>query len=100
MSITVTTDVFCDGCGNWINGVYTHNRAAITRARSVALRNGWKVVTDSTHLKRDYCPDCAAALDLPPAERPTTEEPSPFGESIEVDVQDLKRYLEQRGKKP
>jgi hypothetical protein len=55
MSITISTDVFCDGedCLNWTQGV-TGRRAATWRARDAAKQSGW------VHRKgRDLCPACA-----------------------------------------
>lgn len=40
MSITITTDVFCDVCGKWIHGV-TGSRPDRRTARHRAKANGW-----------------------------------------------------------
>jgi hypothetical protein len=54
MSITVTTDVFCDGpdCLAWINGV-SSTRTQAAAARKEARRYGW-----SRRNGRDLCPEC------------------------------------------
>lgn len=40
MSITVTTDVFCDDCGHWIHGPSTY-KAEPMGARLWAKKAGW-----------------------------------------------------------
>lgn len=53
MSITVTTDVFCDGCMAWIDGV-TGPSVDRPGARARVKQHGW------THTKgKDYCPECS-----------------------------------------
>lgn len=55
MSITISTDVFCDGfedCSQWIEGT-TGPRSDAKAARKNAKRYGWKRVRG-----KDYCPDC------------------------------------------
>lgn len=54
MSITVTTDVLCDGigCSQWIHGV-TGPRTDARSARNNARRDGWSVTS-----RGDLCPDC------------------------------------------
>lgn len=58
MSITVTTDVFCDGCNNWTNGT-SGPRTDTKTARTNAHLEGWK---RSRANGNDYCPDCYARL--------------------------------------
>lgn len=83
MSITITTDVFCDGggegsgCVGWVTGT-TGPTAQAGKARQNARRSGWQC--DSTG---DWCPVC----------RPTPvvfapRAPLPPG-TTEVDVRDL-----------
>lgn len=62
MSVTVTTDVFCDGvepsgmlCQQWISGEVVGPRSDATGARKTAKRAGW---VRSTANGRDYCPTC------------------------------------------
>lgn len=59
MSISVTTDVFCDGngCSLWTHGVTNGSRTAAKHARREAKRAGWSITK-----RGDYCPACAAAL--------------------------------------
>lgn len=58
VSITVTTDVFCDGpdCADWVHGT-TGTRPNAAEARSNARRYGWKRIDG-----KDYCPDCAKGV--------------------------------------
>jgi hypothetical protein len=58
MSITVSTDVFCDGedCSLWIEGV-TGPRVNARDARATAKRCGWVIGRG-----RDLCPACAKRL--------------------------------------
>lgn len=53
MSFTITTDVFCDECGAWTNGVSegSPNRAS---AWTVAKARGWKKIKG-----KHTCPMCS-----------------------------------------
>lgn len=56
MSITITTDVFCDMCSEWIHGA-TGPKPFPKRSRALAFSAGWG------RLKRngrtlDLCPTC------------------------------------------
>lgn len=55
MSLTITTDVFCDkrGCGNWVDGI-TGPRTDAKAARAETRRHGWKITRAG-----DLCPHCA-----------------------------------------
>lgn len=54
MSYTIVTDVFCDGCPQWVHGDNTaSNRIQKRKADACARREGW-LVKDGSH----YCPDC------------------------------------------
>lgn len=57
MSIVITTDVFCDLCGNWIHGALGPTPNA-RGARRKAKANGW----DRRHVSGggviDICPGC------------------------------------------
>lgn len=54
MSLTISTDVFCDGpnCSQWVHGV-TGPRTDAVAARIQAKREGWAITR-----KTDLCPDC------------------------------------------
>ena len=56
MSVTISTDVFCDRCGNWTSGT-TGSRPQIQEARRIAKGRGWKVGRTE-----DVCPDCIGEL--------------------------------------
>lgn len=62
MSITVTTDVFCDGegCSQWTHGI-TGPRTAADEARKAARRAGWLITR-----RGDFCPDCRDRAVSPP----------------------------------
>ena len=53
MALVITTDVFCDGCGNWVHGV-TGNRVRARPARETAATKGWV-----RRRGQDLCPSCA-----------------------------------------
>ena len=55
MSLTISTDVFCDGedCGDWTPGV-TGPRTDARAARKEATRAGWRITK-----RGDLCPACA-----------------------------------------
>jgi hypothetical protein len=59
MSVTVSTDIFCDGegCIAWEHGV-TGPRAYRREARLVVSSRGWKFTND----EGDLCPDCVRNL--------------------------------------
>ena len=57
MSITITTDVFCDICGNWIFGV-TGPRASARSARRRVKDNGWIRRRLPNGKMIDVCPHC------------------------------------------
>lgn len=58
MSITVTTDVFCDDCSNWIFGDASH-KIRKNYARKIAKKNGWKhFKSPITEKMIDVCPKC------------------------------------------
>lgn len=57
MSIVVTTDVFCDECGNWIFGDTGH-KADARKARASAKSEGWVRIRVDGRLV-DLCPTCA-----------------------------------------
>lgn len=57
MSITATTDVFCDICNNWIFGV-TGPRSNARGARRHARENGWVRRRLSNGRRIDVCPRC------------------------------------------
>jgi hypothetical protein len=55
VSITVSTDVFCDRCPTWIRGVSGRVHSAAIDARAVAKSYGWRRVDGL-----DICPACLA----------------------------------------
>lgn len=64
MSITVTTDVFCDGCPNWFDGGITGSRPDAVEARRVArLHGGYTRERGADGKLRDLCPRCASGAD-------------------------------------
>lgn len=77
MSVTIVTDVFCDGCNTWTAGT-TGPKPEVREARKSARRAGWQC--DSTG---DWCPDCrpTPVVYAPPA-------PLPPGVTS-VDIRDL-----------
>ena len=55
VSISVVTDVHCDGkCGKWTPGI-VGTRAMARHAREAARSRGWTREGDE-----DFCPDCTA----------------------------------------
>lgn len=52
MSITISTDVFCEECGNWTAGA-TGTKPRPKAAREIAKSQGWAFFK-----RKDYCPDC------------------------------------------
>ena len=64
MSVSVTTDVFCDFCNNWEHGV-TGNRAKARAARIEVGFKGWTRTWDNgSHQFKDVCPECRKELEL------------------------------------
>jgi uncharacterized Zn finger protein (UPF0148 family) len=56
VSITITTDVFCDVCGDWVDGV-SSTKPLPKKALSAAKRDGWiRVKRDGKTI--DVCPKC------------------------------------------
>ena len=71
MSITITTDVFCDRCPMWVHGV-TGSGSRSADARRVAKASGW-----TRRDGRDLCPDCVAeTADGKPITPPTLPTPT------------------------
>jgi hypothetical protein len=58
MAIVVTTDVFCDMCGNWEDGCTGENSIQSEKARKEVAHKGWKRIRVSGKLL-DLCPVCA-----------------------------------------
>lgn len=57
MSITVTTDVFCDICSCWIHGISGIQQIDIRRSLKIAKTKGW--IRKKVEGKLiDVCPDC------------------------------------------
>ena len=62
MGITITTDIFCDKCGNWEH-IYVGNKAERRLAGIRAKKNGWKRMK----INDDFnwlCPDCVREYEL------------------------------------
>ena len=60
MSITISMDVFCNYCGNWVHGT-TGYKLGARRARRNAKREGWvRRLSPATGKMIDVCPVCAA----------------------------------------
>lgn len=59
MSARVTTDIFCDKCGDWTNGV-TSARIGAKKARRIAKSRGWayRRSTEEPYPMVDLCPSC------------------------------------------
>jgi hypothetical protein len=55
VSLTITTDVFCDGddCSQWTFGV-SGPRSDAKAARTNAKHAGWSITR-----RGDFCPECA-----------------------------------------
>ncbi len=61
MSKVITTEIFCDGCSNWVEGTIT-SRAAIQQSRALARREGWKFRWNNSRQQyEDVCPECLEA---------------------------------------
>lgn len=71
MSLTISTDVFCDGagCSQWTHGC-TGPRTDAKAARKIAKREGW-----GTAAGRDFCPACVAKMKAAKAAREAGIEP-------------------------
>lgn len=53
--IRITTEVHCDGCGNWAQGVVS-NRVTARVAREQTKKNGWSYQANAE--LKDLCPYC------------------------------------------
>lgn len=62
MSITVTTDVFCNNCTDWTEGVSGRDFADPKAARKHAKQNGWISIYRDKKLI-DLCPACKRKAD-------------------------------------
>lgn len=58
MSITISTDVFCDRCDNWTEGVSCATHGRTKAARKAARKKGWLC----SSIEGDFCPDCKNAV--------------------------------------
>jgi hypothetical protein len=74
MTVRYQADVFCDRCGQWVNGAISTKPGGLARkALAFAKRCGWSRDVRSTLL--DLCPNCLRATRTgAPAPQPT---PSP-----------------------
>ena len=64
MSITVSTDVFCDICGCWVEGTCGPKSQA-REARRRAKKEGWLRCHSPFGCLIDVCPRCAEEHSLP-----------------------------------
>lgn len=56
--IRVSTDIFCDVCGNWAHGT-VGDKVDARKTRETAKYNGWERGWSYTKRKYiDYCPTC------------------------------------------
>lgn len=64
MSITITTDIFCDICGWWICGATGH-KVNVQKARRVARQKGWfRCRSPISGQMSDICDNCAKECNL------------------------------------
>lgn len=64
MSITISTDVFCDICSKWIHGG-TGRKTNIRRARRKAKEAGWlRCASPFSGKMSDVCPSCTGLYKL------------------------------------
>lgn len=59
MTARITTDTFCDICGDWTHGVVS-NRVKVHLSREIARRSGWQTRVVNGKLI-DICPRCVKA---------------------------------------
>lgn len=65
MSITISTDVFCNICGNWIEGS-CGPRPQVRQARRAAKKAGWlRCHSPFDGCLIDACPGCVKEYSLP-----------------------------------
>lgn len=57
MSFTITTDIFCDRCNDWTDGVSTY-KIDLTAARALARNRGWTCPQKRSTYQKDLCPMC------------------------------------------
>lgn len=59
MSITISVDVFCNYCPNWVHGMMGY-KPGVRRARRKAKAEGWvRRLSPATGMMVDICPACA-----------------------------------------
>lgn len=58
MTVRLTHDVFCDGCGNWVH-CFTSGAPMIRRARKMAQDSGFVYRHVKGEGYKDFCPKCA-----------------------------------------
>lgn len=67
MSLTISTDVFCDRCSGWSTGfTVTGPRTNARKARKIAKAHGWHIGRGGM----DLCPDCVKVTEWPADMRP------------------------------
>ena len=57
MVARLTTDIFCDICGNWEHGPVSH-KPEPKLARKILKKKGWKRSRDPEGELQDVCPEC------------------------------------------
>lgn len=57
MSVSITTDIFCDGCNCWEHGL-TGVKMQSVEARKIASGKGWTKKRGNGTIE-DYCPECS-----------------------------------------
>ena len=57
MTARITTDIFCDQCGDWEHGVTSH-KPRIRQARRNVGQDGWTVIRGQDGDLQDLCPRC------------------------------------------
>lgn len=57
MSYSITTDVFCDECGDWVHGCVSYKVRKITASNVAIKEHGWHI-NYLNGIKKHYCPDC------------------------------------------
>lgn len=65
MSFTITTDTFCDGCNDWVDGI-SKTSPDRTYAWKNAEAHGWKRIKGNTRKgekHKHYCSRCFEKLE-------------------------------------
>lgn len=57
MSYTITTDIFCDKCGDWTAGISSF-KVDVAGARKIARAQGWTCPKKRSAENKELCPMC------------------------------------------